>query len=97
VLVGKPEFYRWIDAGPNTMRTLNNQGRSGVVFNLQTAMAQQVEMVSIYKVLPMRGSAQLNAKMRALGFEVFDPGMSMFTMGGGGVQCLSQAMCRDTV
>ncbi len=49
VLLGKPEFYRWIDAGPITMRTLNNQGKTGVEFNLQTAMAQHAEMVSIYE------------------------------------------------
>ena len=49
VLLGKPEFYRWIDAGPITMRTLNNQEHTGVAFNLQTAMAQHAEMVSIYE------------------------------------------------
>jgi len=49
VLLGKPEFYRWIDAGPIIMRTLNNQDRTGVEFNLQIAMAQHAEMVSIYE------------------------------------------------
>ena len=49
VLVGTPEFYRWIDAGPITMRTLNNQERTGVQFNLQTAMSQHAEMVSIFE------------------------------------------------
>lgn len=44
----------------------------------------------------MQGSSQLNAKMRALGFEVSVPDISMFTLGGDGVHCLSQAMCRDT-
>ena len=275
VLLGKPEYYRWIDAGPITARTLNNQDRTGVEFNLQTAMSQHAEMVSIYehvgvtchyldadevlhrnffardssamtpwgtlichmqlksrradyvtairfyqdyaipiwryataghfeggdfnilepgfvligycgersekagseqvgawvreagweavvapisrefvhmdglivplapklvvacvdameewllrllrdrgfdfvevgyaeaknlganlvalgndKVLSMQGSRQLNEKMRALGFEVFDPDMSMFTLGGGGVHCLSQALSRDWV
>ncbi|MEL6648622.1 MAG: arginine deiminase family protein [Pseudomonadota bacterium] len=47
------------------------------------------------KVLSMAGATDLNAKMRALGFEVYDPDMSMFTLGGGGVHCLSQALCRD--
>ncbi|MFU1478409.1 hypothetical protein ACM25N_12170 [Roseovarius sp. C7] len=47
------------------------------------------------KVLSMAGAAELNAKMRALGFEVYDPDMSMFTLGGGGVHCLSQALRRD--
>ena len=49
VLLGQPEFFRWIDAGPITMRTLNNQDRTGVAFNLQTAMSQHAEMVSIYE------------------------------------------------
>jgi N-dimethylarginine dimethylaminohydrolase len=273
VLLGKPDYYRWIDAGPITMRTLNNQQQTGVEFNLQTAMSQHSEMVSVYesngvtchyldsdevlhrnffardssamspwgalichmqlksrradyvtaikfyqdnnipiwqyasaghfeggdfnilepgfvligfcgersekagseqvaqfvrdqgweaviapisrefvhmdglvvplapkllvacvdamedwlvkllrgrgfefvdvgyaeaknlgvnlvslgndKVLSMAGSVTLNQKMRALGFEVFDPDMSMFTLGGGGVHCLSQSLCRD--
>lgn len=47
------------------------------------------------KVLSMRGADNLNAKMRAMGFEVFDPDMSMFTLGGGGVHCLCQALCRE--
>ena len=47
------------------------------------------------KVLSMAGATDLNAKMRALGFEVYDPDMSMFTLGGGGVHCLCQALCRD--
>ena len=49
------------------------------------------------KVLSMRGSTTLNDKMRSLGFEVFDPDMSMFTLGGGGVHCLCQALRRDPV
>ncbi len=275
VLLGRPEYYRWLDAGPIIMRTLNNRHRTGVEFNLQTAMAQHAEMVSIYedagvtchyldadaalhrnffardssamtpwgalichmqlkcrradyvtairfyqhtgipiwnyataghfeggdfnilepgfvligycgerseqagaeqvaamvksegweavtapisrefvhmdglvvplaerllvactdamedwlvdllkdrgfrfvevgyreardlgvnlvalgndKVLSMKGSTGLNDRMRALGFEVFDPDMSMFTLGGGGVHCLSQALCREEV
>jgi len=49
------------------------------------------------KVLSMKGADELNEKMRALGFQVFDPDMSMFTLGGGGVHCLCQALCRDPV
>ena len=47
------------------------------------------------RVLSMKGSTKLNEKMRALGFEVYDPDMSMFTLGGGGVHCLCQALRRD--
>ncbi len=49
------------------------------------------------KVLSMKGASELNAKMRALGFTVFEPDLSMFTLGGGGVHCLSQALCREDV
>ena len=47
------------------------------------------------KVLSMRGATDLNARMRALGFDVYDPDMSMFTLGGGGVHCLCQALNRE--
>jgi N-dimethylarginine dimethylaminohydrolase len=49
------------------------------------------------KVLSMKGATELNANMRALGFEVYDPDMSMFTLGGGGVHCLCQALYREAV
>ena len=49
------------------------------------------------RVLSMRGAKDLNARMRAMGFDVFDPDMSMFTLGGGGVHCLCQALCREEV
>ncbi|MEM9370755.1 MAG: arginine deiminase family protein [Pseudomonadota bacterium] len=48
------------------------------------------------KVLSMRGADGLNAAMRDRGFEVFEPDMSMFTLGGGGVHCLCQALSRDS-
>ncbi len=48
------------------------------------------------RVLSMQSSPKLNEKMRALGFEVFAPDMSMFTLGGGGVHCLCQALRRDS-
>lgn len=49
------------------------------------------------KVLSMKGAVKLNEKMRALGYEVYDPDMSMFTLGGGGVHCLCQALHREDV
>ena len=49
MLLGTPAFYRWIDAGPIRIRTLNNQQHTGVELNLQTAMSQHAEMVSIYE------------------------------------------------
>jgi len=49
------------------------------------------------KVLSMKGATGLNEQMRALGFTVYDPDMSMFTLGGGGVHCLAQALRREEV
>ncbi|MDE0521647.1 MAG: arginine deiminase family protein [Boseongicola sp.] len=49
------------------------------------------------RVLSMAGAKDLNERMRAMGFEVYDPDMSMFTLGGGGVHCLCQALKRDDV
>ena len=48
VLLGRPEFYRWVDAGPLIGRTLANADKTGHRFDLQLAMRQQAEMVSIY-------------------------------------------------
>ena len=47
------------------------------------------------RVLSTAESKDLNAKLRALGFTVYDPDVSMFTMGGGGVHCMCQALRRD--
>ncbi len=49
VLLGVPEYFRWVDAGPLTARTLNNVEKTGVKFDLQTAMAQHASMVDIYE------------------------------------------------
>jgi len=47
------------------------------------------------RVLSTAESKDLNAKLRALGFTVYDPDVSMFAMGGGGVHCMCQALRRD--
>ncbi len=58
-----------------------------------------VNLVSLgdKRVLSMKGSEKLNGTLRDLGFTVYDPDMSMFTLGGGGVHCLCQALRRDRV
>lgn len=47
------------------------------------------------KVLSTLGASDLNAKMRAAGFEVYDPDMTMFTWAGGGVHCMCQPLRRE--
>ncbi len=38
---------------------------------------------------------ELSDNISQNGFEVYDPEMFMFTLGGGGVHCHAQALCRD--
>jgi len=47
------------------------------------------------RVLSTTAAPELNAKLRALGFEVFDPDMSQFQLAGGGVHCMCQPLRRD--
>lgn len=47
------------------------------------------------RVLSVAQSADLNTRLRALGFAVFDPDMSMFLQAGGGVHCMAQPLRRD--
>jgi len=49
------------------------------------------------RILSTRKSKDLNEKLRARGFEVYDPEVSVFTMGGGGVHCMAQPLRRDAV
>jgi N-dimethylarginine dimethylaminohydrolase len=47
------------------------------------------------RVLSVAQSTDLNAKLRALGFTVYDPDMSQFLWAGGGVHCMCQPLRRD--
>jgi N-dimethylarginine dimethylaminohydrolase len=47
------------------------------------------------RILSPASSKDLNSKLRALGFEVYDPDMSMFLHAGGGIHCMSQPLRRD--
>lgn len=47
------------------------------------------------RVLSAARAGHLNARLRAHGMEVFDPDLSMFTLGGGGPHCLAQALRRE--
>jgi N-dimethylarginine dimethylaminohydrolase len=49
------------------------------------------------RVISGAGAAELNAAMRARGLEVVEVDLSMFTLGGGGPHCLSQALRRERV
>jgi N-dimethylarginine dimethylaminohydrolase len=47
------------------------------------------------RVLSTLGAKELNAKMRAAGFRVYDPDMTMFVQAGGGVHCMCQPLRRE--
>lgn len=49
------------------------------------------------RVLLPEGSKTLKAKLKALGFTIYDPDLSMITQGGGGVHCMCQSLIRDPV
>jgi N-dimethylarginine dimethylaminohydrolase len=49
------------------------------------------------RVLSTLGAKDLNANLRAAGFEVYDPDMTMFTQAGGGVHCMCQPLRREAV
>jgi len=47
------------------------------------------------RVLSTAKNSDLNARLRAQGFTVYDPQVDIFTRGGGGVHCMAQALRRD--
>ena len=47
------------------------------------------------RVVSARGSAVLNAALRAEGLEVLDPELSLFAAGGGGPHCLTCPLLRE--
>jgi N-dimethylarginine dimethylaminohydrolase len=49
------------------------------------------------RVLSSAGATDLNAQLAAQGLRVYDPDLSMFTLGGGGAHCLAQALRRERV
>ena len=49
------------------------------------------------KIISTSRSKKLNEQLRARGFTVYDPEVTMFTKGGGGVHCMAQALRRDFV
>lgn len=49
------------------------------------------------RVLLPAGSRTLKAALKARGFTIYDPELSMVTQGGGGVHCMCQSLRRDPV
>jgi N-dimethylarginine dimethylaminohydrolase len=75
------------------------RGKGFEILEVSTADAFRLGVNAISlggeRVISTAASVDLNERMRALGLEVFDPDLSMFTAGGGGAHCLAQALRRD--
>ena len=84
---------------PEIVDWLRGKGIEIVPVGFRDTMALGCNVVSLGadRVLSTSSSKDLNAKLRAQGFEVLDPDMSMFTKAGGGVHCMAQPLRRDPV
>ena len=82
---------------PEIMAWLKSKKIELVEVNYQDTMALACNVMSLGndKILAPAHAKDLNAKLRAHGFEVLDPEVDVFTRGGGGVHCMAQALRRD--
>src|SRR5262245_37905916 len=82
---------------PDVVDWLGGRGIEIVPVSFRDTMGLGCNVVALGddRVLSVAQSAELNSKLRALGFEVFDPDMSQFLLAGGGVHCMCQALRRD--
>jgi N-dimethylarginine dimethylaminohydrolase len=66
-----------------------------VGFRETMALGCNVVALGCDRVLSTTAAPELNRKLRALGFTVFDPEISQFQLAGGGVHCMCQPLRRD--
>ena len=84
---------------PDILAWLKAKGIEFVEVSFKDTMALGCNVMSLgndRRLAPLE-SRDRNAKLRALGFEVYDPSMTMFTWAGGGVHCMAQPLRRDSV
>jgi N-dimethylarginine dimethylaminohydrolase len=82
-----PEIVDWIRA----------RGIEIVPVSFRETMGLGCNVVALgeHRVLSSTAAPELNGRLRALGFEVYDPDMSQFQLAGGGVHCMCQPLRRD--
>ena len=82
-----PELVDWMKA----------KGIEIVPVSFQDTMALGCNVVSLGndRVLAPAHSKDLAARLRALGFTVYDPEVNSFTESGGGIHCMAQPLKRD--
>jgi len=84
-----------VDAG--TLAWLKGKGVEVVPVGYGDTMALGCNVMALGKdrVLSTAENSDLNGRLRAMGIEVYDPDVSVFTLGGGGVHCMAQVLRRD--
>lgn len=84
-------------AGEQLVGWLRARGIEIVPVSYRDTMALGCNVVALGadRVLSTAHSVELNGRLRALGFEVYDPDVTMFTLGGGGVHCMCQPLRRQ--
>ena len=82
---------------PDIVEWLEGRGIEIVPVSFKDTMTLGCNVMSLGndRVLSPVDSKELNQKLRARGFEVYDPDMSMFTRAGGGIHCMAQPLRRD--
>lgn len=82
-----PDFVAW----------LAGHGVRCIAVPYREAMALGCNILALGegRVVSARGSAGLNAALRAEGLDVLDPELSLFTAGGGGPHCLTCPLRRE--
>ncbi len=76
---------------------LRGKGFDLIEVSAEQAFTLGVNAISLGgdRVISATGAKELNAALRARGIEVVELDLSMFTLGGGGPHCLSQALGRE--
>lgn len=84
---------------PDVLHWLQSKGIEFVEVSFRDTMALGCNVMSLGndRILSPLESKDLNAKLRALGFDVYDPSMTMFLQAGGGIHCMAQPLRRDPV
>ncbi|MGA8217975.1 MAG: arginine deiminase family protein [Solirubrobacterales bacterium] len=75
---------------------LRGKGFDLIEVSAEQAFTLGVNAISLgdERVISAAGARELNAALRSRGFEVIELDLSVFTLGGGGPHCLSQALRR---
>ena len=76
---------------------LRAKGFEVIDVSVEDALGLGVNAISLgdERLISSAGSKALNERLRSEGITVFDPDLSMFTLGGGGAHCLAQALRRE--